>query len=80
MSHIRNTRPYHGGARIRPDIINEIHNDYLETYPCFVDRSCKPEDLHAENTNRFVKAASVKRQVSKAPSNKRQARRRKPQA
>ena len=61
MSHIRNTRPYHGGARIRPDIINEIHNDYLETYPCFVDRSCKPEDLHAENTNRFVKAANVKR-------------------
>ena len=80
MSHIRNTRPYHGGARIRPDIINEIHNDYLETYPCFVDRSCKPEDLHAENTNRFVKAASVKRQALKAPSNKRQARRRKPQA
>ena len=73
MSHIRNTRPYHGGARIRPDIINEIHNDYLETYPCFVDRSCKPEDLHAENTNRFVKAANVKRQASKAPSDKLQA-------
>jgi DNA-binding protein H-NS len=30
--------------------------------------SCKPEDLHAENTNQFVKAAS-----RQAPSNKRQA-------
>ena len=70
----------HGGTRIRPDIINEIHNDYLETYPCFVDRSCKPEDLHAENTNRFVKDASLKHQASRAPSNKRQAQRRKLQA
>ena len=70
----------HGGTRIRPDIINEIHNDYLETYPCFVDQSCKPEDLHAENTNRFVKDASFKHQALRAPSNKRQARRRKLQA
>jgi hypothetical protein len=28
--------------------------------------SCKPEDLHAENTNQFVKAASSKHQASSA--------------
>jgi len=27
-----------GGARIRPEIINQLHDEYLETYPSFVDR------------------------------------------
>ena len=28
MSHIRNTRPYHGGARKRPQIIDDIHDQW----------------------------------------------------
>jgi len=28
MSHIRNMRAYHGGARKRPEIIDEIHDQW----------------------------------------------------
>ncbi len=71
MSHIRNTRPYHGGARRRPDIIDEIHDQWCKDngYPIRARpgkgerqaSSSKPEELHAENTNRFgkVQASSL---------------------
>jgi hypothetical protein len=61
MSHTRNTK--HGGRRARPKIIDEIHEQWARDNG-YRDKdqasSSKPEDLHAENTNRFVKAASFK--------------------
>ena len=55
MSHIRNTR-----------LIHQIHEQWARDngYRKVQASSVKPEDLHAENTNRFVKAASRKRQAS----------------
>ena len=47
MSHIRNTRPYHGGARSRPAIIDEIHDQWCRDngYPvksqASGNKSCK---------------------------------------
>ena len=39
MSRTPNTK--HGGPRQRPDVIDEIHEEYLSTYPSFI--SCKQQ-------------------------------------
>ena len=52
-------------------LITEIHEAWATAHGYrkkLQAPSCKPEDLHAENTSQFVKAAS-----RQAPSNKRQA-------
>ena len=36
MSRTPNTK--HGGPRQRPDVIDEIHEEYLSTYPSFISR------------------------------------------
>jgi len=57
----------------RSKLIAEIHEAWATAHGYrkkLQAPSCKPEDLHAENTNQFVKAASSKHQ---APSAKRQA-------
>ena len=78
MSHIRNIKTTLKKLikKIsKEDIINETvpHNDIEEAQAA----SVKPEDLNAENSVRFVEAASSKLQ---APSSKRQASSRKRQA
>ena len=45
----------HGGLRIRPAIINEIHEQW-----CKDNGYTSNERLHQENTNRFVESASNK--------------------
>ena len=49
----RNTN--HGGPRRRPAIINEIHEQWRQD-----NGYTSNEDLHQENTNRFVESASNK--------------------
>ena len=62
MSHIPNIK--HGGLRMRPSIIDEIHEAWARDRGY---RSVKPEDLHAANTTSF------KHQASRTTSHKRQA-------
>ena len=54
----RNTS--HGGPRRRPAIINEIHEQWRQD-----NGYTSNEDLHQENTNRFVEGASNKQSTSK---------------
>ena len=49
----KNTK--HGGLRIRPAIIDQIHEQW-----CLDNGYTSNEQLHQENTNRFVEGASNK--------------------
>ena len=50
----------HGGLRKRPAIINQIHEQW-----CLDNGYASNEQLHQENTNRFVESASNKQSTSK---------------
>ena len=54
----KNTK--HGGLRIRPAIIDQIHEQW-----CLDNGYTSNEHLHQENTNRFVEGASNKQSTSK---------------
>ena len=62
-----------GGVRIRPEIINQLHDEYLETYPSFVNPQASSGKPQATN----FQASSGKRQALR---DKRQASSRKQQA
>ena len=53
----------HGGLRKRPAIINQIHEQW-----CLDNGYASNEQLHQENTNRFVESASNKQSTSEQTS------------
>ena len=53
MSHTPNTK--HGGPRQRPDVIDEIHDEYLSTYPSFI--SCKQQAAAKPQASSFKQRA-----------------------
>ena len=70
MSHIRNTRPYHGGARKRPDIIDEIHEEWAR------ENGYRPQATSLKLQAKKAASHTLQAPSSKlqAPSRKRQAR------
>jgi hypothetical protein len=61
MSHIRNTRPYHGGARSRPAIIDEIHDQWCRDngYPVVRQQALKPTSPQARRRKISIRKLRV---------------------